>query len=302
LAAGVAGIGAGKYAESVCTAINASGQRVVIGTELNAAGQRYKLENPRDDNNAILESLGRFGPETAWTPQSIAKCKVMVGVTKSGWAAMFVLAVVFGGAALAIRPSRPVRRKGRVVFLSYNHEDAPVAAKLHRFLKAQGISVVLDSESMLAGERIQDFIARSIEQSDVVVSLVSSRSLLSGWVAMETIQSLQRNAWVEGRKFIACYLDEAFFTPECRLEYTRQIDERLARIEELLPDYAARRINTIDLDEEKTRLYDLRNGLGLILATLKGTLCLDVRDGRFEESGKRLVEAIRAAGVKPRMT
>lgn len=298
MAAGVAGIGAGKYAESVCTAINASGKRVVIGTELNAAGQRYKRENPADDNNAILEALGRFGPETAWTPQSIARCKVMVGVTKSSWAPMFVLAVVFGGTALVTRPGTPARRKGRVVFLSYNHEDAAVAAKLHQFLKAQGISVVLDSESMTAGERIQDFIARSIEQSDVVVSLVSSRSLLSGWVAMETIQSLQRNAWVEGRKFIACYLDEAFFAPECRLDYTRQIDERLARIEELLPDYAARRINTVDLNEEKTRLYDLRNGLGLILATLKGTLCLDVRSGRFEESGKRLVEAIRAAGVK----
>ena len=196
------------------------------------------------------------------------------------------------------RSSIPVyRRKGRVVLLSYSHEDVAVAARLHQFLKVEGISVLVDSESMTAGERIQDFIARAIQQADVVVSLVSRRSLLSAWVAMETIQSLQRNNFVEGRRFIACYLDDAFFAPECRLNYTQQIDERLQRIEELIPEYAARRIDTIDLNEEKTRLYDLRNGLWLILAALKDSLCLDVQDDRFEESGKRLIAAIRAEVV-----
>ena len=80
LAGGIAGVGVARYAESICTATNAAGQRVVIGTELNAAGQRYKGDNPTDDNNAILESLGGRGPEAAWTPQSIGRCQAALAV------------------------------------------------------------------------------------------------------------------------------------------------------------------------------------------------------------------------------
>jgi len=292
---GIAAVVVNRYTESTCVATNASGQRVVIGTELNVDGQRYKRENPADDNNAILESLGGRAPESAWTASSIQRCRTMLGISGGIWAGMFGLALVSCGLAVFGGRGIPVRHSGREVFLSYNHEDAAEAAKLHEFLKAHGISVLIDSASMTPGERIQDFIERAIRESGVVVSLVSSRSLLSGWVAMETIQALQRNKWEAGRKFIACYLDETFFAPECRLNYTQQIDARLSRIEELLPDYAARRIDTIDLNEEKTRLYDLRNNLGLILATLKDSLCLDLRDGHFEDSAKRLVAAIRAS-------
>jgi hypothetical protein len=293
LAAGIAGIRGNQYTESLCTAINASGRRVVIGTELNEHGQRYKQQNPVDDNNAILEALGGRGPETAWTPESIARCRVKLGFWGAFWPAMFVLAAVFGTGAAISRRSVSVRPKPRGVFLSYYHKDAGVASKLHQYLKDQGISVLIDSETMKPGERIQDFIAQSIEKSEVVVSLVSSGSLSSAWVASETIQSLHRNNWARQGRFIACYLDEAFFAPECRLKLTQQIDERLRRIEELLPDYAARHMDTVDLNEEKNRLYDLRNNLGLILATLKDTLCLDVRDERFDESAKRLIAAIR---------
>lgn len=288
-----------RQAESVCVATDAAGQRVVIGTELNDAGKRYKAENPADDNNAILESVGGRGPAAAWTSASIARCRARLDYSRAARMPLFALAALLASISIfsGSRAATPRRRKERLVFLSYNHADAEPAARLHRFLTSNGVSVLIDSETMTAGERIQDFIARCIRESDVVVSLVSSRSLLSAWVAMETIQTLQRNRWLEGRKFIACYLDDAFFSPECRLDFTRQIDERIQRIEELIPDYAARRLDTVDLNDEKTRLYDLRNNLGLILATLKESLCLDVREHCFEESGRRLLAAIRSTRV-----
>lgn len=294
LTAAIAAFVVNRYVKSACTATNAAGQRVIIGTELNAAGQRYKRDNPSEDNDAILQSLGRYGPETAWTTASIARCRTLLEVSVVLWPAALVLALILGGVAVFSRSRAPaVQRKPGQVFVSYNHDDAAVASKLCRVLKDEGIPVLIDSESMAPGERIQEFIARSIAQSDVVVSLVSSRSLLSAWVAMETISSLQRNQWVEGKRFVACYLDEDFLAPEFRLNCTRQIDERLRRIEELLPDYATRRIDTVDLNEEKSRLYELRNGLGQILATLKGSLCLDLREPGFNESTKRLVASIR---------
>jgi hypothetical protein len=295
LAAGFAAyIAAGQYA-SVCTAIDASGRRLVIGTELNEAGRRYKLANPADTNNDILESLAGRGPEAAWTRESIASCTRRLAISNIARTVAFPLAGLFTLLAVLMLPrsKAPAPPKRGTVFLSYNHADADAAAKLRAALHSHSIPVLIDSEAIRPGERIRDFIERSLHDSETVLSLVSSRSLLSAWVALETIQALQRNQWIGGRQFIACYLDDAFFDPECRLTLTRQIDDRLRRIEQLLPEHAASRIDTRDLDEEKTRLYDLRNNLGLILETLKSTLCLDLRNDRFDESITRLITALR---------
>ena len=50
-------------------------------------------------------------------------------------------------------------------------------------------------------------------------------------------------------------------------------------------------IDPVDLNEEKSRLYDLRNNLGSILANLKGSLCLNLRDEDFAESCQAIVKA-----------
>jgi len=293
IAGGIGGAVAGNRFEAVCVATNASGQRVVIGTELNDSGLRYKRENPADSNDEVLESLGGKGPEAAWTPESIARCRSSLALAHAAPLVFLPVAGVFAVMAMRTRALATRRPKRGTVFLSYNHEDAAAARKLCRVLQEHSIPVLVDSDSMKPGERIQGFIDRSIREAEVVVSLVSSRSLLSAWVALETMQTLQRNRWVEGRRLIACYLDDGFFDPQCRLELTGHIDERLRQIEGLIPDYAARRLDTVDLNEEKTRLYDLRNNLGVILATLKDSLCLDLREDRFEESCRRLAAAIR---------
>jgi hypothetical protein len=132
-------------------------------------------------------------------------------------------------------------------------------------------------------ERIQDFIERSIRNSDVVVSIVSTRSLLSPWVAVETINTFHRRKW-DGKVFIGALLSDEFFRPEFRLECTRLIDERLQTIDNLLPEYREKKIDSVDLNEEKTRLYDLRNNLGSILANLKASLCLSLREEDFTRS------------------
>src|SRR5262249_35223091 len=157
-------------------------------------------------------------------------------------------------------------------------DDAAAATRLASLLRANNLDVVIDTDAMLPGERIPDFIDRSIRDCDAVVSVISNRSLVSAWVASETIKSFSRNKWTGDLIFIGCYLDEEWFRPEFRLECTQQIDERLQRIEQLLADYAARRIDSSDLNEEKTRLYSLRNNLGDILAVFRNTLCLDIRD------------------------
>jgi hypothetical protein len=187
---------------------------------------------------------------------------------------------------------KPARTKARA-FISYCHEDAAAVLKLRDVLCANDIDVIVDSEAMLPGERISDFIDRSIRDCDVVVSVVSDRSLASAWVASETVLSFSRLKWDADLSFVACYLDDAWLQPEFRLQLTQRIDDRLRRIESLLPDYAAQRIDSADLNEEKTRLYSLRNNLGHLLAVLRETLCLDIREARFDTSSQRLVASIR---------
>lgn len=122
-------------------------------------------------------------------------------------------------------------------------------------------------------------------------------SLLSSWVAIETINAFHRQKWADGKLFVGALLSDDFFRPEFRLECTRIIDERLETIERLLSGYREKMIDPVDLNDEKTRLYDLRNNPGSILANLKGSLFLDLRDEHFAESCRAIVKACRSPGV-----
>jgi hypothetical protein len=54
-----------------------------------------------------------------------------------------------------------------------------VADKLTSALEAEGITVTIDNAAMRAGAGIQDFIESAIRDSDLTLSIVSNRSLLS---------------------------------------------------------------------------------------------------------------------------
>ncbi|HXU36275.1 MAG TPA: TIR domain-containing protein [Blastocatellia bacterium] len=178
-------------------------------------------------------------------------------------------------------------------FISYNHADSDAADKLKVALEESGIVVRIDTAAMEAGANIQEFIERSIRETGVTISIVSNRSLLSAWVALESIDSFYQEKFTGRKRFIACYLDDDFFRNDFQLKAIRQIDLQIEEIDRLLPDYNAQRIDTSDLNSQKTRLYDLRNNLGHILLRLRESLCLDIRDDKFDQSVAKIVSAIR---------
>jgi hypothetical protein len=189
--------------------------------------------------------------------------------------------------ASAVPPARATS-----VFVSYNHEDAATALRIRDALQSSGIDVRIDAVAMRPGEDIRSFITRSVRETDATVCVVSNRSLVSGWVALETVQAFEAERLGTARRFIACYLDDDFFRPEYRLARTREIDDRIAEIDALIPRYASERLDTDDLNGEKSRLYALRNDLGRIIARLRDSLALDVRTDRFEASVERLVASL----------
>ena len=200
--------------------------------------------------------------------------------------------VLEGGKADSIEPTI-VPEKAPSVFISYNHADSKIADKLKAALEQNGIVVRIDRAVMEAGANIQEFIESSIRDTDVTLSIVSNRSLLSAWVALESIGTFYNEKFAGKKKFIACYIDDDFFRNDFRLNATKQIDAKIEEINNLIPAYIAEKIDTVDLDGQKTRLYRLRNNLGDILQRLKESLSLDIREDTFDESLAKIVSAIK---------
>lgn len=181
------------------------------------------------------------------------------------------------------------------VFISYNHKDAATANKIREALESEGLKIIMDTRHMQAGANISEFIEQSVVGSDVTLSLVSNHSLLSGWVAMETINTFYLSKFNPNKKFIACYLEADFFDPAFRLKATRTIDEKIREYDKLMEEYRKERLDTVDIDADRSRLHELRGNLGKILNHLKNSLCLDVSQGQFDASMRKLVEAIKAS-------
>jgi hypothetical protein len=180
------------------------------------------------------------------------------------------------------------------VFISYNHGDSEVADKLKTALEKAGIVVRIDKAVMDAGANIQEFIEDSIRDTGVTLSLVSNHSLLSAWVALESIDTFYQEKFTGKKKFIACYVDDDFFRSDFRLNATKQIDEKMEEIDKLIPQYSAQKIDTNDLNSQKSRLFKLRNNLGDILLRLRESLCIDIREDKFDENVAKIVSAIKA--------
>ena len=181
------------------------------------------------------------------------------------------------------------------VFISYSHHDREIALKLKSALEGYGINVRIDSETMQVGENIQGFIERSVRDTAVTILVVSNHSLLSPWVTMETLTTLSHEKFKQDKQFIACYVDDDFFQPRYRLDATKNIDARIKAIDDLIPEYIENKMDTNDLNQEKSRLFDLRNRLGEILLRLKESLTVDIRESNFDESLKQITSSIHLA-------
>lgn len=178
------------------------------------------------------------------------------------------------------------------VFLSYNHNDRDIAFKLKTAIEERGFTVRIDAEAMEPGADIRSFILESIRQTDITLCIISEKSLLSGWVSVESLIALTDEELHQKRRFIACYLDDEFFKPEFRLKATDLIDAKLEGIDKLFPQYREKRLDTTELNNDKSRLFDLRNNLGKVLKKIKESLSLDIRSTEFEQSIKRLGELL----------
>ncbi len=180
----------------------------------------------------------------------------------------------------------------KTVFISYNHNDSGVANKLKEKLKANNINVTIDSESLQAGDDIKNFIEKSVRDTETTISIISKNSLLSAWVAMESINTYYQEKTEKNKKFIACYIEDDFFKRSFTDEALNLIDAELNEIETLRKLRSEKGRDTRDLNNEYTRLKELSNSLDEIIRRLRESLCIDIRDENFEKNFKKILQAI----------
>jgi len=180
------------------------------------------------------------------------------------------------------------------IFISYNHANKEDAALVFSFLKDHGITTILDSDAMPAGQDIKFFIENAVKNISITLALVSRQSLLSGWVSAETINTFFMERLGLKKRFIAICLDNSFMDSGFGAEAIRHIDEQLGKIKILIQQHDDLGVDSRNLNTEKSRLIALRNNMDEILNRLKNSLCLDGTNGKIKDALPALLRAIKA--------
>lgn len=184
------------------------------------------------------------------------------------------------------------------VFISYNHADEEIAREIKEFLEKENIKVIIDSASMSAGENIEEFIIRSIRESQVTLAIVSANSLNSGWVSRESINTFNLEKFSDNKKFIACYLDDSFFADDFVLNSVEKFKAELDKIYNLIDKHNKAGIDSATLNSKKSRLIFLKDNLDPIVDRLTNSLTVDIRQEKKENGLKKVLSAIRSMKKK----
>jgi len=178
------------------------------------------------------------------------------------------------------------------VFISYNHHDLEKANRLRDKLLAENIEVYIDSDKMEAGEDIQEFIEKCVRETNATISLISKNSLLSAWVAMESINTFYHEKTDSAKKFIACYITDDFFKRTFTDDAFDYIDGEIKDIQSIITLRMTKNRSIRDLQNELTRMTELRNNIDEIVRRLRESLCVDIKDDNIDHNFQKILQTI----------
>jgi hypothetical protein len=191
-----------------------------------------------------------------------------------------------------IENEKVVQSNEKSVFISYNHKDAATAQLLKIKLEEKGIKVIMDTTAMKAGTSIEEFISESIRTAQATVSVVSNNSLLSGWVAMETVNMMNFEMLFKGKKLIPCCLSNDFTNDNFVNNAITAFEKRLTEIAALIQEHDKNYIDSRDLNDEKSRINFLKYNLDGIVGKLKKTLYINIEGDNLDNNLPKILEAI----------
>ncbi|OQP40685.1 hypothetical protein A4H97_13760 [Niastella yeongjuensis] len=179
------------------------------------------------------------------------------------------------------------------VFISYSRADAATANLIKKHLTANNIDVVIDEDNLIGGRDIAAFIRESIRKTGVTLSVISKKSLLSPWGAMETLTTFQQEKITNSHRFIGCYVEKDFFNHSFTDDAITTINEELSQLSEYKRKRIGEGLSTRDLDNEFIRWSELKQNIDEIIRRLRENLCIDVHESVLEANLPKIIQAIR---------
>ena len=129
------------------------------------------------------------------------------------------------------------------IFLSYSHNDSPIAKNLSLSLERAGASCFMAEKDISAGESWEERIRNELVSADCILILITPRSKSSLWVAAEA-----GAAWVQDKKLVAGLM---FVDPNDLIEPIKKRQSRVIetpeQIEGLVNELVPSAIHNIDL-------------------------------------------------------
>lgn len=177
-----------------------------------------------------------------------------------------------------------------VVFISYNHGDRDTMFRVRADLEANQITVIVDEQDMQAAEDIQSFINKSLQNARFILTLVSEKSLRSGWVGRE----LSAAAMLEqtGKIWLPATLDDAVFKDDFYRETDEYITEELRKLDLRMIEDIQNNRDTRPYEPARARLRDLKNNLGPSIANLREKLLVNIAGAQFEQGMQKIRSVI----------
>ncbi len=259
------------------------------------------------DSNEVLLLMGRYNSEKKKSMQGLidnsdwarAQAQINYALLEMAKGLPNDLAVPDGFSADATvgTAAAPVAPRGGggatkpKVFISYNHADGEAATKTRDYLEANNLDVIIDVDDLLPGKTIMSFIQESTKQADVLLSIVSAKSLQSGWVGQESVGFMYA-VWLADKKFIPVRLDSVSFdidfqiaAQENLLHKLKELDTKITRLRDLGGDARA-------FEDDRNRMRELQNNLGIIIQRLNSVLILDISGAAFDTNMKKVLASI----------
>jgi hypothetical protein len=170
-------------------------QSKIIGSTLTPMGSDYLTRYPSATCEDLLKAFTGH-QEEIWSASSLWVAELAVGSTYALIGPLLAMAI-----ASVVRGTRPARMPLPVsdntiesVFISYASEDRKFAEDIQLALCGAGYRVFFDKESLPAGGDYHSRIRQWVEDSDILVFLISPDSVKSGGYALTELK-YAREKW-----------------------------------------------------------------------------------------------------------
>jgi len=142
-------------------------------------------------------------------------------------------------------------------------------------------------------DEISDFIEKSIQESDITISVISKNSLGSPWVMVETLETLLSETFDKRKRYIPVMIDDCLFKDKFQSVLIKNIEKNIDEIVDEISHLSKKYVQTDSLYARQKRLINLRSNIDIILFRLKEVLVANfITEEEYLKNFSRLIHFI----------